>query len=60
MHPRAVHCYLQEAQDLEEGQNVVVVLPDSVRNYMTKFLADDWMVEQGFMLKDEPCKSQLW
>jgi len=55
-----VYCAIEEAQELEEGQNVVVVLPDSVRNYMTKFLADDWMVEQGFMLKDEPCKSQLW
>uniref|UniRef100_A0A1I8F7Z0 CBS domain-containing protein n=1 Tax=Macrostomum lignano TaxID=282301 RepID=A0A1I8F7Z0_9PLAT len=28
---------------------VVVLLPDSVRNYMTKFLSDDWMIEQGHM-----------
>lgn len=30
----------------------VVLLPDSVRNYLTKFLSDDWMVENGFFSKD--------
>jgi len=34
---------------LQPGQRVVVILPDSVRNYMSKFLSDDWMVENGFM-----------
>lgn len=28
---------------------VVVLLPDSVRNYMTKFLSDEWMAENGFI-----------
>ncbi|XP_037073240.1 cystathionine beta-synthase-like [Pollicipes pollicipes] len=28
---------------------VVVVLPDSVRNYMTKFLDDDWMEQRQFI-----------
>lgn len=27
---------------------MVVVLPDSVRNYMTKFLSNDWMWQRGF------------
>jgi cystathionine beta-synthase len=31
------------------GKRVVVVLPDGVRNYMTKFLNDDWMVDMGFI-----------
>lgn len=33
-----------------EGPNkrLVVILPDSVRNYMTKFVDDGWMKEQGF------------
>jgi len=26
-----------------------VILADSVRNYMTKFLNDDWMIERGFL-----------
>jgi len=31
----------------------VVILPDSVRNYMTKFLSKDWMVENRFLSHDE-------
>lgn len=37
------------AKDLKEGQRCVVVLPDGVRNYMTKFLNDGWMKERGFL-----------
>jgi len=34
--------------NLGPDDRVVVLLPDSVRNYMTKFLNDDWMVNFGF------------
>jgi len=27
---------------------IVVILPDSIRNYLTKFCCDDWMVQKGF------------
>ena len=40
---------LQVARELPEGANCLVLLPDSVRNYLTKFLTDDWMREQGFL-----------
>lgn len=40
---------LRAAKDLKEGQRCVVVLPDGVRNYMTKFLADKWMIERGYI-----------
>lgn len=30
-------------------KRVIVVLPDSVRNYMSKFLSDDWMIANGYM-----------
>ena len=30
------------------GKRFVVILPDSVRNYMTKFVDDRWMRESGF------------
>lgn len=40
---------LKVAKQLKKGQRCVVVLPDSVRNYMTKFLSDDWMAEYGFL-----------
>lgn len=33
----------------KKGQRVVVLFADSVRNYMSKFLSDDWMVQNGFM-----------
>lgn len=40
---------IEAAKELKAGQRCVVLLADSVRNYMTKFLNDDWMQEQGFM-----------
>jgi cystathionine beta-synthase len=47
----AVSCALRAARDynLGEGKRVVVILPDSVRNYMTKALSDDWMSDHGFV-----------
>jgi cystathionine beta-synthase len=35
--------------NIGEGKRVVVLLPDSVRNYMTKFINNDWMYENGFI-----------
>lgn len=37
------------AKELPEGKRVVCILPDSVRNYMTKFLNDNWMYEHHFV-----------
>ena len=31
---------------MDEGTRVVCILPDSVRNYMTKHLMDEWMWER--------------
>lgn len=45
----AVSCALQAAKKLRKGQTCVVILPDSVRNYMTKALSDDWMTDHGFV-----------
>ena len=39
---------VQVAQELGPGKRVVMILPDSVRNYMTKFMDDQWMKESGF------------
>ncbi|KAI8579824.1 hypothetical protein K450DRAFT_240521 [Umbelopsis ramanniana AG] len=44
----AMWAAVQAAKELKEGQKCVVILPDSVRNYMTKFLNDDWMRSRGF------------
>jgi cystathionine beta-synthase len=39
---------LKAAKELKAGQRCLVILPDSVRNYMSKFLNDNWMKENGF------------
>lgn len=44
----AVWAALQVAKKHGPGKRIVTLLPDSVRNYMTKFLDDRWMRENGF------------
>jgi cystathionine beta-synthase len=45
----AVWAAVQIAKELKPGQRLVVILPDSVRNYMTKFLSPEWMKLNNFM-----------
>ncbi|XP_057672276.1 cystathionine beta-synthase-like [Diorhabda carinulata] len=40
-----------KAKNLGLGKKVVVVLPDSIRNYLTKFVCDQWMEERNL----KPC-----
>ncbi|KAI1719494.1 pyridoxal-phosphate dependent enzyme domain-containing protein [Ditylenchus destructor] len=42
---------LQIAKRFKKGDRIVVILPDGIRNYMTKFLDDDWMKSKGFPLE---------
>merc|ERR1711962_1771840 len=57
----AMTAALKAAKSLGEGQRCVVVLPDSVRNYMTKFLSDDWMEEHDFIEpSDHGIDSKFW
>lgn len=42
----------QVCREMKPGQRVVVILPDSVRNYMTKFVDDAWMQENAFCERD--------
>jgi len=37
------------AAALREDQRCVVILPDNIRNYMTKFVSDSWMEARGFI-----------
>lgn len=41
---------LQAAKQLKAGQRCVVILPDGIRNYMSKFMDDKWMSTQGFAI----------
>ncbi|XP_055604232.1 cystathionine beta-synthase-like protein [Uranotaenia lowii] len=40
---------MHAAKALSEDQNCVIVFPDSIRNYLTKFVSDSWMVSRGFL-----------
>ncbi|CAJ1079520.1 cystathionine beta-synthase b [Xyrichtys novacula] len=56
----AMAAAVKMAQQLEEGQRCVVILADSVRNYMSKFLSDEWMREKGFYSVDAPTDPKPW
>lgn len=45
----AVWAALQAAKRLKKGQKCLVILPDSIRNYLSKFVDDKWMRENGFL-----------
>ena len=45
----AMFAALKAAKTLKKGQNCLVILPDSIRNYMRKFLSDDWMKENDLI-----------
>ena len=45
----AVWAALQVANRLKKNQKCLVILPDSIRNYLTKFVSDEWMKEKGFL-----------
>lgn len=60
----AVAAAVQAAKQLGPGKRCVVLLPDSVRNYMTKFLNDSWMQTYGFtdhaMVVEQETKKHQW
>ena len=41
---------LEAASSLEKGQNCLVILADGIRNYLGKFVSDQWMIENGFTI----------
>jgi cystathionine beta-synthase/cysteine synthase A len=45
----AVWGTLEAAKRFPRAKTILTLLPDSIRNYMTKFACDDWMREHGFL-----------
>ena len=41
---------IEAAQYLESDKNVLVILPDSIRNYLSKFVNDEWMANNGLRI----------
>ncbi len=45
----AMAAAIKYARRLEPGKTMVVLLPDSGRNYLTKIFSDKWMQDNGFL-----------
>ena len=43
----AMQGVLEIAKECKDGERIVVILPDNVRNYMSKFLDPKWRAEKG-------------
>jgi cystathionine beta-synthase len=43
---------MQVCREMGPGKRVVVILPDSIRNYLSKFVDDRWMRQNGFLRAD--------
>uniref|UniRef100_A0A8C8F177 Cystathionine beta-synthase n=1 Tax=Oncorhynchus tshawytscha TaxID=74940 RepID=A0A8C8F177_ONCTS len=56
----AMAAAVRMATELKEGQRCVVILPDSIRNYMSKFLSDNWMCDKGFLTPEDLMVSKPW
>jgi len=48
----AVWAALKLAEDVEEGRNIVAILPDAGSRYLSKMYNNRWMLQKGF-LSDE-------
>ena len=48
----AIWATLEAVKLYPEAKKVLTLLPDSIRNYLTKFVSDDWMQQQGFLESD--------
>ena len=44
----AVWAGLQAAKTLQKSQKCLIILPDSIRNYLSKFVNDEWMEKNNF------------
>ena len=44
---------MQIAKDLPKDKRVVCIFNDSIRNYLTKFINDDWLLESNLLKQEE-------
>tara|TARA_Y100001970_G_C14138669_1_gene805849 strand:+ start:108 stop:1064 length:957 start_codon:yes stop_codon:yes gene_type:complete len=47
----ATYAAMKTAKKLGEDQKCLIMLPDSIRNYLSKFVNDEWMIEHNFQEK---------
>lgn len=51
---------LKAAKELKEGQRCVVILPDGIRNYMSKMVSDHWMEARDLMDFNQHNNGHWW
>jgi cystathionine beta-synthase len=49
----AVYAALEVARELDEDKVVVVILPDTGRNYLSKLYSDTWLLQYGMLERPE-------
>lgn len=54
----ALQAALEVAKDLTENDTLVVVFPDSIRSYLSKFADDEWMKTNGFKVETAEAASK--
>jgi cystathionine beta-synthase len=52
----ALHAALVVAGERDENAVIVVVLPDTGRNYLSKFFSDEWMRQNGYIERITPAR----
>ena len=45
----AIWAAMEAAKELKKDQNCLIILPDSIRNYLSGFVDDDWMHKNGYL-----------
>jgi cystathionine beta-synthase len=49
----ALYAALEVARELEESRTVVVIFPDTGRNYLSKLYSDSWLLQYGMLERPE-------
>jgi cystathionine beta-synthase len=49
----ALHAALEVARDLDESKTIVVIFPDTGRNYLSKLYSDSWLLQYGMLERPE-------
>jgi len=47
------YAYIKAHERELTGKRVAILCADSIRNYMSKFLDDDWMKSKGFTVENQ-------
>ena len=49
----AAACQYIKKNNIGAGKRCIVICPDSIRNYLTKFINNDWLYEHNFITEQQ-------